>query len=64
MDFNLPHTTHVDASVRDGVKIELSDGGFVAFNSLGLVFDINFFRHSKCIGYLFSVNLCSVTLNI
>ena len=36
VDFNLPHTTHVDASVRDGVKIELSDGGFVALNSLGL----------------------------
>ena len=36
VDFNLPHTTHVDASVRDGVKIELSDGGFVALNSLGM----------------------------
>lgn len=37
VDFNLPHTTHVDASVRDGVKIELSDGGFVALNSLDLL---------------------------
>ena len=62
MDFNLPHTTHVDASVRDGVKIELSDGGFVAFNSLGLGFYLSFFRHSINVlnTYLFRVNLCSL----
>jgi hypothetical protein len=37
VDFTLPNTTHVDASVRDGIKIELSEGGFVAFNSLEIL---------------------------
>ncbi len=37
VDFSLPHTTHVDASVRDGIKIELSDGGFVALNSFDVM---------------------------
>ena len=63
MDFNLPHTTHVDASVRDGVKIELSDGGFVAFNSLGLGFYLKFFRHSRNVLNTYSV-LTYVAFNI